>query len=144
MSGATQTFKVRFGAHPTRVETPGVGGQGQRDAQGQTDEPGPTAAPRTRLSPDHAHPTARYLALAWRMEELFQDGTLADYAAAARWLGVTPARASMLSHLIHLAPDIQEAILLADCRASEHLLRPVCRMADWGEQRQAFKAVVAT
>ena len=43
-----------------------------------------------------------------------------------------------MSHLIHLAPDIQAAILLGECRASEHLLRPLCRMADWGEQGRAF------
>ena len=45
----------------------------------------------------------------------------------------------MLGHLVLLAPDIQEAILLGELRISEHLLRPVCRVAEWGEQRRAFK-----
>jgi hypothetical protein len=108
-------FKVRFGSGPAPVE--------------QSTAPQPDG---------WASPTARYLAMAHAMERRLRNGTFADYADAGKWLGVTPARANMLAHLVLLAPAIQEAILLGDLAVSEHVLRGVCRVAGWDEQRQPY------
>lgn len=111
------TFKVRFGCHPSRVQAE------------------PVVASEARQPEGHASRTARYLAMAWAIERGIQSGRLRSYEDAARWLGISLARASMLSHLIFLAPAIQEAILRGDTRVSENRLREVCRVAEWGEQR---------
>ena len=118
MTGPTVTFKVAFGNEPRcRVETP---------------EPGP-------IVPDgYASPTARFLAMAHQMEAHLRDGRLRDYQHAAAWLGVSKSRALNISRLIFLAPQTQEAILLGDTAASEHRLRAVARVADWGEQRRVL------
>ena len=117
MTGPTVRFKVAFGNEPRcRVDLPGA------------------------IVPEgYASPTARYLAMAHRMEALIRDGTLRDYAHAAAWLGVSKSRAITISRLIFLAPDIQEAILLGGTAASEHRLREVARMASWGEQRYELR-----
>ena len=129
-----QTFKARFGTHPMRAQAPPVAAQGGRDGMGASDGPAPTPAHTARQPPDHAHPTAQYLAMAWRMEELIREGSLKDYREAGRWLGVSATRASMLSHMIFLSPQIQQAILLGETRVSEHLLRAICREPRWDRQ----------
>ena len=45
--------------------------------------------------------------------------------------------------LLHLAPDIQEEILdlPADPSVSEHAVRPICGILDWGEQRRMWQAL---
>jgi hypothetical protein len=72
--------------------------------------------------------------MAHAMERGLRNGTFADYADAGRWLGVTPARANMLAHLVLLAPAIQAEILLGRRGASEHLLRDACREPRWDRQ----------
>ena len=121
MSGPTQTFKVRFGNEPRcRQEAP-------------QPEPGPEPV----LPEGYASRTAKYLAMAHRMEALLRDGRLRDYEHAAAWLGVSKSRANTISRLIHLAPDIQEAILLGGTAASEHRLREAAREPVWERQRAA-------
>ena len=120
MTGPTQTFKVRFGNEP-RCRPP---------------EP---SSESVTIPEGYASRTAKYLAMAHRMEALLRDGTLRDYAHAAAWLGVSKNRANVISRLIFLAPDIQEAILLGDTAASEHRLRAVAREAVWEEQRRVCR-----
>ena len=121
MTGPTQTFKVRFGNEPRyRQEAP---------------TPATEARPEAVVPERYASRTAKYLAMAHRMDALLRDGTLRDYAHAAAWLGVSKNRANTISRLIHLAPEIQEAVLLGETAASEHRLREVAREAVWGEQQ---------
>ncbi len=54
---------------------------------------------------------SRLMALAIRVENLVRGRVLADYAAAAQLGHVTRARMTQVTNLLHLAPDIQEAIL---------------------------------
>ena len=120
MTGPTVTFRVRFGNEPRcRQEAP---------------QPEPVAE-TVRLPEGYASSTARYLAMAHRMEALLRDGRLRDYDHAAAWLGVSKTRANTISRMIHLAPDIQERILMGDTGASEHRLREVAREAVWEVQR---------
>jgi hypothetical protein len=54
---------------------------------------------------------ARLMALALKFDGLIHEGAVADQAELARLGHVTRARVSQIMNLLHLAPDIQEAIL---------------------------------
>ena len=54
---------------------------------------------------------ARLMALALRLDELVRTGQVASYSALASLGHVTRARICQIVTLIHLAPDIQEALL---------------------------------
>src|SRR5262249_41453428 len=54
---------------------------------------------------------ARLMALAVRFEQLIRTGAVRDYAQLARLGQVSRARLTQIMNLLHLAPDIQEAIL---------------------------------
>lgn len=122
---ASVTYRVRFGTEPAQpVDEP-------EQTAGERDEPAAV------IPGGYASTTARFLAIAHAIEARLRDGTLRDYAHAGAWLGISTARANMLSHLVHLAPEIQEAILLGQNSASEHRLREVAREPIWAEQRRA-------
>src|SRR5258708_33666992 len=84
----------------------------EREARGRKRvEPGaeqPTAA----LPPGRSPRLARFLALALRLEAQLRQGVLKDCTEVARVGHVTRARVSQILSLVHLAPDIQEAILV--------------------------------
>jgi hypothetical protein len=54
---------------------------------------------------------ARLKALALRLEKLLATGAVKDFRTLARLRHVSPARISQITSLLHLAPDIQEALL---------------------------------
>ena len=91
---------------------------------------------------------ARLLALAWRMEELFQRGAVSHYAALARLGQVSRARISQIMNLRCLAPDIQEAILFLP--PTQHgrdpvtlaQLQKVAAALDWPSQRRLWQQVL--
>ncbi|RKY16587.1 MAG: hypothetical protein DRQ55_17690 [Planctomycetota bacterium] len=125
MTGPTQTFKVRFGNEPlTRPQQP---------------EPAAEPGPEPVIPEGYASRAARYLAMAHKMDALLRDGRLRHYEHAAAWLGVSKTRANIISRMIFLAPDIQEAILLGDTAASEHALRAIAREPVWEEQRRLWR-----
>jgi hypothetical protein len=87
---------------------------------------------------------ARLLAFAHRIERRIAASEIADRAAAARELGVTRARLTQILNLTLLAPDIQEAILLAEAGPgfqpiNERALRWVVRARDWPTQRRRWR-----
>lgn len=92
---------------------------------------------------------ARLMALALRWDGLVRSGAMKDYTTLARLGNVSTARISQIMNLIHLAPDIQEAllflpyaqrgrgtVLVAD-------LQLVAALPDWAKQRQRWRAVCA-
>src|SRR6266513_1772482 len=82
----------------------------EREARGRKRiEPG--AEQPSGLPPGRVPRLARFLALALRLEAQLRLGVLKDNAEVARLGHVTPARVSQILSLVHLAPDIQEAIL---------------------------------
>lgn len=101
--------------------------------QPRADEVAP--APRPRPTPA---PIARRLALAHVIEAQIAAGKVADYADAARRLGLTRARVTQLCDLTLLAPDIQAAVLLGFVQPRDRHLRAVGRHALWKDQRRAF------
>ena len=87
---------------------------------------------------------SRLMALAIRFDQLIRDGEIADYAEIARLGHVTRARVTQIMNLLHLAPDIQEAIL--DLPRVEHGrdpiterdLRPIAAVIDWRKQQRMW------
>ena len=91
---------------------------------------------------------ARLMALALRLDELVRTGQVASYSALASLGHVTRARICQIMNLLHLAPDLQEAllflpptprgrdpILLAD-------LQPITAAIDWRKQRRLWRRLV--
>ena len=71
-----------------------------------------------------------------------------DFRTLARLGHVSPARISQIVSLLHLAPDIQEALLFRpgpergrDCLSLRHVL-PLTKVLDWHQQRPPVARVV--
>lgn len=92
---------------------------------------------------------SRLMALAIRFDQLIRDGEVRDLADIARLGHVTRARVTQIMNLLHLAPDIQEAVLaLPRVEAgrdpiTERDLRPIAAIVDWRKQRRAWREVSA-
>ena len=90
---------------------------------------------------------AKLMALAIRFEGLVRDGVVRDFAELARLGHVTRARMTQIMNLLHLAPDIQEAVLFLPRVESgkdpitERDLRPIAALADWGRQRGRWNEI---
>jgi hypothetical protein len=84
------------------------------------------------------------MALAIRFDKLIRDGVVADYSELARSGHVTRARVSQVMSLLHLAPDIQEAVLFLPRteRGRDPLvlrdLLPIAAGPDWRQQRRMW------
>lgn len=102
---------------------------------------GPAAVP---LPAGRVPLVSRLMAMALRFEALLRDGAVADCAELARLGHVTRARVSQVMGLLHLAPDIQEAILFLPRvergRAPIILreLQPIAATPDWKKQRRMW------
>lgn len=89
----------------------------------------------------------RWMALALRLEALLHQGALTNQAQTARLGNVTRARLSQIMSLLHLAPDIQEAVLFLPRVVSGrdpcqmHQLLPLTRLLDWKKQRAAWQMI---
>ncbi|MDA1014115.1 MAG: hypothetical protein O3A00_06630 [Planctomycetota bacterium] len=87
---------------------------------------------------------AKLMALAIRFEQLVVDGVAADYAELSRLGHVTRARMTQIMNLLHLAPEIQEAILFLPRvnfgrdPITERELRPLVALPDWRKQRKLW------
>jgi len=93
------------------------------NGKGTANEPRP---PTSRL--------ARLLALAYHIDRLIDNGTLASHAEAAQRLGVSRTRMAQVMKLLTLSPDIQEKILHGDINTSERALRPATSEVMWSNQ----------
>jgi len=103
-----------------------------------------TPAPR----PGRIPRITRLMALAIRFEHLIRDGEVNDLAEIARLGQVTRARVTQIMNLLHLAPDIQEELLLLPRvrtgrnPISERDLRPIAAIPDWRKQRAAWRQIL--
>lgn len=90
---------------------------------------------------------ATLMALAIACDELIRDGIVHDQAALARLGQVTRARMSQIMSLLHLAPDLQEAILFLPSTAAGRVplrladLLPIAREPDWSQQRNRWESI---
>ena len=93
---------------------------------------------------------ARLMALAVRFEQLIRSGAVRDYAELARLGQVSRARVTQIMNLLHLAPDIQEAILflpkIHKGRDSIHPdnLQGLASILDWNMQRRRWNEMLGT
>jgi hypothetical protein len=91
---------------------------------------------------------ARLMALAIRFDQFIRDGVVADQAELARLGHVTRARVTQIMNMLHLAPDIQEAILSLPPvdrgrdPIAERDLRPIAAIPDWRKQRRSWDSLV--
>lgn len=108
-----------------------------------------TGEERQPVSPGRIPRLSRLMALAIRFEGFVRDGVVADYAELARLGHVTRARMTQITNLLHLAPDIQEAILFLPPveqgrdPVTERDIRPIAAVADWRKQRRLWNALTA-
>lgn len=100
-------------------------------------------------APGRVPRVARLMALALKFEGLIREGVVADQAELARLGHVTRARLTQIMNLLHLAPDIQEALLFLPPveRGRDPIvlrdLQPIAMTADWRKQRKAWATVSA-
>lgn len=86
----------------------------------------------------------RLMALAIKFQDMIDRGEVKDYAEIADLGYVTRARVSQIMNLTLLAPDIQEALLLASNHGCgrgtcERDVRTVARSIRWEDQREMWK-----
>ena len=96
--------------------------------------------------PERAPRIARLLALAHKLDELVQAGTVRDYAELARLGHVSAARVSQIMMLLHLAPAIQEYVLFLSADRTGFLtepnLRKIAREPRWDHQRACLETLI--
>src|SRR5258705_13051548 len=99
------------------------------------------------LPPGRVPRVARFLALALRLEAQLRQGLLKDNAEVASVGHVTRARVSQILSLVHLAPDIQEAILFLPRtqRGRDRVIlsdvMPIAMELDWKRQRRGWRGL---
>ena len=89
---------------------------------------------------------SRLMALAIRFDGLIREGSVPDRKTLAQLGGVTRARVTQITHLLHLAPDIQEELLFlpSSSRIVERTMRPIVGQVHWDDQRQLFARAKAS
>jgi hypothetical protein len=93
---------------------------------------------------------SRLMALALRFDELVRTRQVASYSALAALGHVTRARVSQIVSLLHLSPDIQEALLFLPptVRGRDPILladlMPIAACYDWRKQRRLWRKLLPT
>ena len=110
----------------------------------------PTGLIQATMSAGRVPRIARLMALALRFEHLVRTASVRDYAELARLGQVSRARVTQIMNLLHLAPDIQEAILFLprvhSGRDPVHLdhLQALTSILDWRMQRRRWHEMLGT
>lgn len=91
---------------------------------------------------------SRLMALAIHLDQLVRNGTVKDQAELARLGHVSRARLTQIMNLLHLAPNIQEALLFLPATdrgrdvVTERELRPIAALSDWFQQRHRWRQLI--
>jgi hypothetical protein len=89
---------------------------------------------------------SRLLALALKMEQMIQEGTVKNYSELAHLGQVSAARITQVMNLLHLAPDLQEEILVGrtpEDGLRESAVRKLSAVVLWSEQRDRWRELLA-
>ena len=87
---------------------------------------------------------SRLMALAIRFDRLIKEGEIDDQADLARLGNVSRARVTQIMNLLHLAPEIQEALLFLPVTVKgrdairERHVRPITAELEWRKQREMW------
>src|SRR5438093_7879283 len=120
----------------------------EREARGRKRVQPGAEQPSLALPPGRVPRLARFLALALRLEGQLRQGVFKDCGEVARVGHVTRARVSQILSLVHLAPDIQEAILFLPRtqRGRDPVILsdviPIAMELDWKRERRAWRRLV--
>jgi len=85
------------------------------------------------------------MALAIQFDQMLRSGEVEDQSTIARLTRVTQPRMTQIMNLLHLAPDIQEAILFLPRTEKgsdpihEKMLRPITAEVSWQKQRSMWQ-----
>jgi len=108
-------------------------------------KPGPQPV---RDGPDgHIPRGSRLMALAIRSEHLLETGAVTGQSDLAELGQVSRPRVTQIMNLLHLAPDIQEAILnlprVTEGRdpIAERHIRPIAAEPSWAKQRVLWRKI---
>lgn len=107
-----------------------------------------TPRPTAQVPPGRVPRISRLMALAIRFDRLIREGKVADQSELARLAHVTQPRMTQIMNLLHLAPDIQEALLHLPLttagrdRITEKTMRPIAANASFAKQRRKFRHLV--
>ena len=91
---------------------------------------------------------SRLMALAIQFDQMLRNGEFEDQSTIARLTRVTQPRMTQIMNLLHLAPDIQEAILFlprtikGDDPIHEKMLRPLTAEMNWRRQREMWERIL--
>jgi hypothetical protein len=100
------------------------------------------------LPPGRVPRVSRLMALALRLEALVRSGQIRRYSELAELGHVTRARISQILNLIHLAPEIQEALLFLPptLRGRDPIIladvQPIAAALDWRKQRRLWRQLL--
>ncbi|MFH1398220.1 MAG: recombinase zinc beta ribbon domain-containing protein, partial [Candidatus Omnitrophota bacterium] len=88
----------------------------------------------------------RNLILAYQLQMLIDEGTIASPKQAAQWLNMIEVRINQIMNMLFLSPIIQEEIICSENKAisliPEYKLRPVTNEADWHKQNQMWQELL--
>lgn len=89
---------------------------------------------------------SKLMALAIRYEQMLNDGVVQSQTELAELLHVSQPRMTQIMNLLHLAPEIQEEILMLQETTSgqaitEHNLREITSSSSWNEQAMKWRRV---
>jgi hypothetical protein len=97
------------------------------------------------LPPGRVPRVSRLMALALRLDALVRSRQIRNYCELAALGHVSRARISQIMNLIHLSPDIQEALLfLPPTRRGRDTIiladvQPIAAALDWRKQRRLWR-----
>lgn len=106
--------------------------------------------PEPSIPPGRTPRISKLMALAIRFDGLLHDGVVANQSELARLARITQPRMTQLMNLLHLAPDIQEAILFLPTVAegrdpvTERDVRHVIREVSWKQQSLRWRDLLKT
>ncbi len=102
----------------------------------------------SQIEPGKIPRISRLMALAIKFEQMLGNGEATDQSSLARMVDVTQPRMSQIMNLLHLAPDLQEALLFlprtikGNDPIHEKMLRPVTLEFNWHRQREMWNWVL--
>lgn len=108
-----------------------------------------TGRPKSKPAPKPRTPRiAKLMALSIRFDRLLREGTVSSQSELAELAHVTQPLMTQILNLNHLAPDIQEELLLLSPITSgkdpihEQMLRPIVAEINWQQQRVLWREMM--